>query len=53
MNSYIDEISDYYEMDPYYAEQLKNFDDEIDMCNQLGLNLDEIYNRVKDPYSDD
>ena len=26
-----------------YAELLDNFDDEIDMCNQLGLNLDEIY----------
>lgn len=30
-------------LDPYYAKQLENYDDEIDMCNQLGLNLDEIY----------
>lgn len=28
---------------PEYERELGNYDDEIDMCNQLGLNLDEIY----------
>lgn len=28
---------------PEYERELENYDDEIDMCNQLGLNLDEIY----------
>ena len=28
---------------PKYERLLENFDDEMDMCNQLGLNLDEIY----------
>lgn len=31
------------ELLPEYERQLENYDDEIDMCNQLGLNLDEIY----------
>lgn len=30
-------------IDPYYASQLEIFDDEIAMCNQLVVNLDEIY----------
>lgn len=34
------------ELLPEYERELENFDDEIDMCNQLGLNYDEIY---KDP----
>ena len=30
-------------MDPYYEKQLENYDDELDMCNQLGLNIHDIY----------
>lgn len=40
-------------MEPYYASQLENFDDEIDMCNQLGVNLDEIYDSSFDDEDDD
>ncbi len=31
------------ELDPYYEEQLQYYTDETDMCNQLGLNYDDIY----------
>lgn len=31
------------ELDPYYEELLQYYTDETDMCNQLGLNYDEIY----------
>ena len=37
-----------WEMDPFYAAQLSNFEDETDMCNQLGLNYDEIYVSTSD-----
>lgn len=30
-------------LEPEYAEIIDNYDDEEDMCNQLGLNYDEIY----------
>ena len=33
----------YAEMDPDYEEQLQYYEDEIDMCNQMGVNLDDIY----------
>lgn len=33
----------WFELDPYYEEQLQYYEDETDMCNQLGLNYDEIY----------
>ena len=31
------------ELDPYYEELLKFYDDETDMCNQLGLNYEDLY----------
>lgn len=31
------------ELDPYYEDQLQYYEDETDMCNQLGLNYDDIY----------
>ena len=30
-------------MDPEYERLLENYDDEIDMCNQLGINLSDLY----------
>lgn len=35
-------------MSDEYASQLGEYDDEIDMCNQLGVNLDEIYEDDED-----
>ena len=51
--SYSDYLNDNYELDPYYADQLKYFDDEVDMANQLGVNMDDMYTRINDPYADD
>lgn len=28
---------------PYYQNMIGDFDDVIDMCNQLGVNLDDVY----------
>lgn len=33
----------YMELDPYYEDQLQYYDDVEDMCNQLGLNYDDVY----------
>lgn len=40
-------------LDPYYEEQLQNYDDETDMCNQLGLNYDDIYTDSNDEDEDE
>ena len=30
-------------LDLYYERELEKYDDEMDMCNQLGIDIDEIY----------
>ncbi|MGP1493510.1 MAG: hypothetical protein ACTTJJ_08860 [Prevotella fusca] len=40
-------------MDPYYWDLLDNYEDEEDMCNQLGLNYDDIYIYPGDPDYDE
>ena len=38
----------YMELDPYYEEQLQNYDDVEEMCNDLGVNYDEVYTYHED-----
>lgn len=41
-----------YHLDPEYERRMGDFDDVEDMCNQLGLNYDEVYD-YEDKYRDD
>lgn len=40
-------------INPYYDEILKDYDDEIDMCEKLEVNLKDIYDNDEEDFYDE